>query len=171
MQQIFFIFILIFSLSACHSAEKDAKKIESILIQQNNSDINVEETNQCIALIDDFVSKYGNHEKTPSFLAIKAKMMMGLQRNKDAYDTYVQIVTAYPKAKECEIALFMQAFLLENQLNDKEKSITAYQEFIQKYPTSEWKDDATFALENMHKTDEELIEMFRKMNPEDTIGY
>ena len=54
-------------------------------------------------------------------------------------------------------ALFLHAFMLDEDQNDQDRARTLYTRFIESYPESDFKDDAEFLLANLGKSDEEIL--------------
>lgn len=88
-------------------------------------------------------------------------------RNLRAYDRAIDlfnwIIDKFPTHKRASQALFLKAFTYDNDLNDTAKARKYYREFIVKYPDDDFADDAQFLLENLGKSDDELLrELQRK---------
>ena len=77
----------------------------------------------------------------------------------------------YPNYEKASTCLFLQGFVYETQENDNAKAQNIYQEFISKYPNHSLIEDAKFSLNNLDKTDEEIIREFeqRITNSKDSI--
>lgn len=65
-------------------------------------------------------------------------------------------------------ALFLHAFMCDEDLKEYEKAKSLYQQFLQKFPDSDFSDDAQFLLDNLGKSDEEMLELLNKANAENT---
>jgi tetratricopeptide (TPR) repeat protein len=73
-------------------------------------------------------------------------------------------VAALPQHPKAPTALFMKAFVLENNLNDLGKAKATYEAFLQQYPNDpDFADDAQTALQMLGKSPEEIIQEFEKM--------
>jgi len=69
-------------------------------------------------------------------------------------------LTQFPNSKEAPQALFMKGFTLDDGLGNKQAAKPVYEEFLKKYPKNDFADDTKFLLENINKTDEEIIKQF-----------
>lgn len=82
------------------------------------------------------------------------------------YDTtltlFQKVNDQYPNYEKASQVLFMRAFTLDNELKRYEEARPLYQEFLQKYPNDEFADDAQFLLENLGKSEEEIIRSFQE---------
>ena len=67
--------------------------------------------------------------------------------------------TTFAKAPE---ALFLAAFCEETLNGDAQQAKFFYEEFLKKYPAHGLAKDAQFSIQNLGKTDEELIKMFEQ---------
>ena len=54
----------------------------------------------------------------------------------------------------------MKAFTYDNEMGEKEKAKALYTEFLEKYPNDDFADDTKFLLENLFKSNEEIIQEF-----------
>jgi outer membrane protein assembly factor BamD (BamD/ComL family) len=63
-------------------------------------------------------------------------------------------------------ALFLHAFMCDEDQKDYEKARGLYESFLAAYPDSDFSDDAQFLLDNLGKTDEEMLELLSKSKPE-----
>jgi len=81
---------------------------------------------------------------------------------KKALELYEWVYNKYPNHEKAGTALFMQAFTLDNELNQKGKAKAIYEAFVAKYPDNGFADSAKFLLENLGKSDEEIISKFQE---------
>jgi TolA-binding protein len=77
---------------------------------------------------------------------------------------YNRILLNYPAFKKRPICIFLQAFILENQMQQFDQAKARYQEFIDKYPDHELAKDAQASINNMGKPIEELIKQWDLKN-------
>ncbi len=76
---------------------------------------------------------------------------------------YYSVFQQLPQHPKAPTALFMFAFVLENDLLDLPKAKAGYEEFLQKFPNDkDYVDDAQMALKNLGKSPEELIKEFER---------
>lgn len=122
-----------------------------------------------IESIDAFVSENKEDAKAPVFLELKAKYLTALGKNESAFAVYNTIYEDYSNYKNHSDALFMMAFIFENNLNNIPAAELNYQKYLNEFPNGDFANDAQFSLDNMSKTPEELMEMFKKMNEENSI--
>lgn len=71
---------------------------------------------------------------------------------------YEWFQTAYPDDIKAPQAMFMRAFIYDNDLEQYETAGRLYQEFIEKHPDDDFADDAEVLLENLGKSPEEMMQ-------------
>ena len=55
--------------------------------------------------------------------------------------------------------MFLKGFIIENNIKDDSLALKVYQDFRAKYPEHNLADDAQFLIENIGKSDEEILQM------------
>ncbi len=75
------------------------------------------------------------------------------------YDQIYSDFSSYPKAPQ---AMFLKAFTLDSEMGKFDQARAIYQGFLEKHPTDEFADDTKFLLENLGKSDEEIIKQFEE---------
>ena len=95
--------------------------------------------------------------KAAEYLFDAAEMAKLLRTNNKALNIYDWLVAKYPNYEKTPSALFIKAFILENEMNNMEEARLAYQLFLEKYPDNDFADDARFSLENLGKSADEVL--------------
>lgn len=85
-----------------------------------------------------------------------------LSNHKKAIEIYDWILDDYPNHEKTAQALFLKAFTYDNNMKDPKTAKSLYELFLQKYPNDDFADDTKFLLENIGKSDEEIIKGFEK---------
>ena len=91
------------------------------------------------------------------YLFDAAEMAKLLRTNHKALNIYDWLVSKYPNYEKTPSALFIKAFILENEMNNIDEARLAYQLFLEKYPDNDFADDARFSLENLGKSPDEVL--------------
>ena len=115
---------------------------------------------------ENFASANPTDPKSPEILLKAAETARNVNQHDRAiaiYDTVLEKFSAYPKSPQ---ALFLKAFTLDDNMNNKDAAKVLYEEFIEKYPTDDFAESAKFMLENLYKTDAEIIQEFEKKRKE-----
>jgi len=173
------LFVLLFSL-LFYSCNNDStvnetvkvvteESIEKIIDELKESNtIDKEKVGELIESIDVFSEENPTNKNTPKHLELKAKYLGAMGQNAEALKVYNDIYTNYKQYENRPDALFMMAFLYENNMLNKEKAKEYYQKYLNEFPNEDFAKDAKFSLDNIDKTPEELMEMFNKQNKETT---
>lgn len=102
--------------------------------------------------------------QSPAFLHQAGEAARSIQAFERALDIYDWIGNRYPDYEKAPQALFLSAFTLDNDLKRTDEAKVRYEEFLRKYPDNEFAESARFLLENLGKSDEEIIRSFQE-NP------
>lgn len=106
-------------------------------------------------------------DKYANVLLKAAGLAKTIKNPAKAIELYAKVSEGMPQHAKAPSALFMQAFIYEDDLNDLQKAKSTYEAFLQRYPNDpDLVDDAKGALKMLGKTPEEVIEEFKKMQEE-----
>jgi len=119
-----------------------------------------------ISLYADYTKNFPDDPKTPEYLFKAGEISSSIKQGPQAIEFFNQAYTKYPNFDKAPYALFLQGFIYESQLNDTAKAKKIYNQVIEKYPNERVAEDAKASIQNMGKTDEELLREFEKMNQE-----
>ncbi|GIV44778.1 MAG: hypothetical protein KatS3mg035_1901 [Bacteroidia bacterium] len=115
-----------------------------------------------VKLYNQLATNYPDDSKAPEYLFKAGEVSMGINMDFDAIGYFQRLERDYPKFDKAPHALFLQAFIWDNKLNDDNKAEFIYKQFLEKYPMHEMAKDAQFSLDNLGKSDEELIKEFEQ---------
>jgi TolA-binding protein len=127
-------------------------------------EINKDTAARAIKAYSDYVLFFPNDSVSPDYLFKAAEIATAIQQYQQALIYYQTITSKYPKFTFIRESLYLQGYLLDNFLNDDAKAKAVYEQVIGKYPGSNYAKDAQAAINNLGKTDEQLIEEFKKKN-------
>jgi TolA-binding protein len=105
-----------------------------------------------------------NSDKAPEFLFSAAQTSKLLQTYDKCISLFDWIIDKYPTHSKAENSAFMKGFLFDNDIQDTALARKFYLEFIQKYPKSEFVDDAQMLINNLGKSEEEILEELQRKN-------
>lgn len=117
-----------------------------------------------VSAYDNYVKNYPDDSLAADFLFKAGEISTANQQYKQALMYYEIITSKYPKFKYAPESLYLQGYLLDNFLNDDVKAKIVYEEVITKHPELSYAQDAKAAINNLGKSDEELIREFEKKN-------
>lgn len=164
MKKITFIAFAIVTIIACQSPkEKALTNIKAL--EANDSIFSPEQIEKVKTAYIDFATQYPDDELAPEFLFKAGQRCNVTAEHLKAIELFQQVIDKYPKHKIAEEALFLQAYVYENSMQDFAKAKTTYTKFIELYPSSELSEDANLSIQNLGKTPEQI---FEELNQKDS---
>ena len=122
--------------------------------------LDFKKANKFVTASEIFAMMLPGSEKSPQFLQKAGEVARSIKAYPKSIEIYDWIINSYAQAPEAAQALFMKAFTYDNELNDKTKAKALYQEFLKKHPKNGFADDTQFLLDNIDKTNEDIIKGF-----------
>jgi TolA-binding protein len=159
---------LIVFFSSCQSAKEKLtstiKSGEEKLFNDSVKSLDKKEAESVFSNYLLYADTYKDDTLSAAFLFKAGDLANGMQRPKEAVAVFERLRKDYPTDKKASVALFMEAFIYETALEEKEKAKEIYKDFIQKYPDHKLYQSAKASLEqlNANLSDEELIRMFEQ---------
>ncbi len=111
-----------------------------------------------------FLNEFPEDEKVVEYLFKAGDVSMNMKEGKQAIDFFAKVHDDHLKSDKAQMALFLQAFIYETQLKDLAKAKSIYFQVIAEYPDTKLASDATASIQNLGKSDDELILEFEKKN-------
>lgn len=147
------------------SRETNLKRIKNLEAEMKKSnDLSTATAGLAIKAYTDFVLIFPDDSLSPDFLFKAGQIATVTKQYPQALSYYKNITDKYPAFKYKQESLYLQGFILDNYVNDDAKAKIIYEEVISKYPGSTYANDAKAAINNLGKSDEELIKEFKKKN-------
>lgn len=112
---------------------------------------------QYISFVETYAYAYPDNKKTVELLMSAAQTAKTGGQSIKAIELFDWIWRYYPNAPESPLGLFLKGFTYETDVQNKEFAIEAYTSFIRLYPNHERVKEASFLLENIHTSEEDLI--------------
>jgi len=144
--------------------EEKIAKIEKEFFAETQTKMDKRKALDLVNLYIQFVDENPDDFRSLEYLFKASDISMNLNRPKQTIDLFNRILTTYPSYEKTSSALFLKAFVYEDQLKDYDSARKYYELFIIEYPKSEFADDAKVSLQNLGKTPEELIREFEQKN-------
>lgn len=123
-----------------------------------------EKFSQLLSAYTEFAEKNPSDTLSPEYIFRAGQLAMSLGQYDKSLQLFARLVNKYPTFRKTPDAYFMMGFVYENNLNNLEKAGQIYREFMERYPTHEFADDAAVSLENLGKSPEELLKYFESLN-------
>lgn len=128
------------------------------------AEIDNAKANDAIKLYTDYALYFPTDTLAPEYLFKAGEVATASKKYKKALEQYETILSKYADYKHYKETMYLKAFLLDNFLNDDAAAKVVYEEVIAKYPTTNYAKDAKTAIQNLGKTDEQLMEEIKKKN-------
>ncbi len=96
-------------------------------------------------------------QESPEYLFKAAEVAHTIKSYNKTFDLYDWLIDKYPKYDKSPTALFLKAYVLDNELKKYDEAEKLYDLFLTKYPTSDLVDDVKTLKEFMGKSDEEIL--------------
>ncbi len=112
----------------------------------------------------DFSENYPDDELAAIYLFKAGELSMNLNMGNQAIAYFTKLLNTYENFEKKPETIFLQAFVLENQLNDQKRASDLYKSFMAQYPNHILYKDAKASLDNMGKSLEEIIKNFEARN-------
>jgi len=164
--------LMVFLFSCNDSPKKEVVDKNKLLIEIKESekkiysdtlmDVNVGVANNAIMLYSRFANNFPDDTASAEYLFKAGELCKALFKGQLALSYYERVENNYPKFVKMPVVIFMQGFVNESQLGDFKKAKYHYERYIEKYPKSKFASDLKVMIENLGKTDEELIKSFQE---------
>lgn len=136
--------------------------LEMVLYNDPKGGINQKAAQDLMLTYEKYVDQHPDDSLSAEYLFRNAQVALALKLGSRSVKYLEQFYNHYPQHLKAPHALFMQAFVYETELNNLHQAKIKYQEFINKYPNHEFYLDAELSLENLGKSEEELVKEFEK---------
>ena len=146
------------------SLEDQINDAERALFSDSIAKIDKRKALDIVNLYQDFAEAYPDDPRSPEYLFKAGDLSINLNRPTKTIHIFETLISRYPESEKAATSLFLKGFVLEDQMKDFDEARRVYEEFLEKYPDSEFADDAEISIANLGKTPEELIREFEQKN-------
>lgn len=136
-----------------------AKLGKSIFENPDNTGINRNASLAYVDACEAYALVNPTSENSPGHLFKAAEVAKSLRTFPKSLTLYDWVIERYPNYEKAGTAMFLKGFIIENNLGDDVKAKEVYEAFLKKFPTHDLADDVEFLIENLGKTDEEILQM------------
>jgi tetratricopeptide (TPR) repeat protein len=124
--------------------------------------------NDLIAVYSTYAENFPQDSLVPDYLFKAGELANSVKQGTRAINIFNLLYEKYPTYKKAHYCLFLQGFIYETQLNNLEKAKEFYTKVIEKYPNEPIANDAKACIQNLGKSDEELIKEFEEKNKKES---
>ncbi|HLF64221.1 MAG TPA: tetratricopeptide repeat protein [Saprospiraceae bacterium] len=132
--------------------------------------LNENAARQYVDVCEAYALVYHGTDQAVEYLHKASETARTLRSTAKALAIYEWILRGYPDHKRSAQALFLKGFTYDNDLKDFETAKTVYTEFLRKYPNDEFASSAQFLLENLGKSDDELLKALQEKAAQNKSG-
>ncbi len=94
---------------------------------------------------------------SPDYILKSAETARYLKAYPKVIESYDWVLAKFPNYKGVSKALFLKGFTYDNDMKDTTNARKYYTEFLSKYPSDNFADDVKMLLNNLGKSEEEII--------------
>jgi tetratricopeptide (TPR) repeat protein len=137
--------------------------LEQMIFNLNDSKaFNDSAAQAVVRAYEDFANAFPDDELAPEYLFRAGEVALGLDKPLQSVAFFRKVCQLYRNHDKASYSLFLQAYVLDNHLNDDERAEELYREFIEKYPEHPMTKDEEYSIQNIGKSDEDLIREFEE---------
>lgn len=97
------------------------------------------------------------HPKSAEHLYGAAEVARGMRTMPKALSLYDWVLEDYPNYEKASTVLFIKGFIMEQEYKRADEAEQLYREFLEKYPDHQMASSAKFLLDNLGKSEEEIL--------------
>ena len=165
MRTVFVLFCIVCLSISCVNPQKKALdrvlELEAKLRQVEEVSGHEDLANEVLLAYSGFLNAYPNAETNPEILFKSGEVLKGLGSYLKSAEFFNKVHTKFPDSKLAPLALFQQADCFE-ALEQRLTAKNTYEEFIERYPSHPYVEQAKGMIQLLYFSDEELIQQFQK---------
>ena len=129
-----------------------------ILINPDQFGVNKEASLKYVDGVEAMALVSPDNATVPGHLYRAAEVARSLRTFPKAMSLYDWLIEVYPQHEKAPTALFIKGFILEQDYERIDEAREVYSTFLQNYPNHEMAESASFLLENLGKSDQEILQ-------------
>ena len=131
---------------------------DQILIDPDEFGINKSAALQFVDASEALALVSPDNEFVPDFLYKAAEIARSMRTLPKAMSLYDWILEDYPEHEKAPTIMFIKGFIMEQDFKKVEEAKKLYSQFLEKYPNHQMAESAKFLLDNLGKSDEEILQ-------------
>lgn len=141
------------------------KTAETIFDNPDEYGINRKNSSEYVNACEAYALSYDD-DRAPDYLYKAAEIARSLRTFPKTLSLYDWIIDSYPNYEKTPTALFLKGFVIENELKNEDLARESYSRFLSSYPKHDLADDVQFLLDNLGKSNEEILDLIEKNKEE-----
>lgn len=138
--------------------------IENEFKQATRLDVDKTKAEDLIDKTIQFAQSFPRDSMTPELVFRTAQVARAIKEYGRAIQMFGKVHREFPDNERAPTALFLQAFIFENELGAKKEAKKYYEHFISKYPDNQMASQVEQILKVIDKSPEELVREFQEKN-------
>ncbi len=170
--------VLAASIISCNTAPSEEEKVDNgdldtamFLTELKTLDSTLAEgipekkdIKKAIVMYQDFSRYFPNDSKTPAYLLQVSDFYLNIGKTKKSVNILTTIIEKYPDYDNIETVYFTRASHVDLDLRDTTLAKSYYEEFLEKFPESQYANDARVRYDNVGLSMEDIIRKFEEAN-------
>ena len=161
--------LAIFLISVLFSCKSEKQRLteqiqsnEQKLFNDSTKMLNAQVAADQLTAYQKYASTFPEDSASPAYLFKAADLAHGMRKNREAIDLYKMFITKYPDHGKAAPSLFLEGFIYDSEMKQKDSAKIIYKQFLEKYPTHPLAASAKASLDQieMGLSDEDLVKMF-----------
>ncbi len=144
------------------SVPEKLKALGNELYDLKSQKLNFRNATAFIEISELYASLLPQDSLAPILLIRAAEVARLMKRFDKALELYQRVLAHYPDHPDAADAMFMIAFTWDSDLAQYDSARRWYQRFLDTWPESDFADDASFLLQNLGKSEEELLKVLEQ---------
>ena len=142
--------------------------LEQIVVDPDEFGINKAAALKFVDAAEAFALVDPDNSLVPEYLYRAAEAARSRRDFAKALTIYDWLIADYPDHERAPTALFIKGFTIEQDLKRDEDARPIYEEFIAKYPDHQMRASVDFLLENLGKSESEILEVLQSKQSDQT---
>lgn len=132
---------------------------QDMFVNTNKFGLNENSARAYVDACEAYAMGFPENDNSALYLFQGAEVAKTLRSFNKSFALFDWILDKYPNHAKAPTSLFLKGFIMENEVKNVEGARELYNEFISKYPNHELADDVQFLIDNLGKSDEEILKM------------
>lgn len=138
------------------------QKAEAIFINPDETGLNNQAVTNYIDACESIVLAFPKDSMCAEYLFRAAEMARSVRAFPKSLSIYDWLLTSHPEYDKVSLVFFLRGFIYENEMKNKPKAAAVYSKFLEKFPNDPMVSDVRFLLENIDKTEDEMIKLIEE---------
>ncbi len=130
----------------------------SVFVNPDHHGLNRRASQHYVDACEAYVMANPKNKNAPDYLYKAAEIARSIKTYPKTLSLYDWVIDKYPSYEKVPTIYFLKGFILEDDLQNETAARNVYEEFLKKYPDNELAKDVQFLLDNLGKSNEEILQ-------------